>query len=217
MITRRRLMVDGADANGYDFVDMGSAGKWATCDTGASKPEEIGKYFAWGETEGSSGSGKVFSWTNYKLCNGSGNTLTKYCTNSSYGTVDNKTVLDLEDDAARVNMGGTWRIPTAEEYNELISKCNNEWTTNYNGTGVSGVLFTLKTDSSKQLFLPATGYIGVTITNNTNCFRWLNCLFNTTNSNLGKNMTGSSSIGGGNQGYLNRCYGLPIRAILSSY
>ena len=83
--------------------------------------------------------------------------MTKYCTNSSYGTVDNKTTLDLKDDAARANMGGDWRMPTASEFQELYDNTTNEWVTNYKGTGVNGMKFTSKTNG-KSIFFPASGY-----------------------------------------------------------
>ena len=94
---------------------------------------------------------------NYKYCNGSEKTLTKYNNDSSCGTVDNKTTLDLEDDAARANMGGDWRMPTKAEFQELIDNTTNQWVTNYNGSGVNGRKFTSKTDTSKYIFIPAAG------------------------------------------------------------
>lgn len=148
------------DPNGYDYVNMGSAGLWATCNVGASKPEDIGLYFAWGETTGYKDAADKegeFTWNSYKLCNGSSSTMTKYCTSSSYGIVDNKTILELEDDAAYINMGGSWRMPTEEEFQKLYNACTTTWTTQ---NGVIGRLFKLKTDSSKQLFFPAAGYAG---------------------------------------------------------
>ena len=72
---------------GHEYVDLGLSVKWATCNVGASSPEEYGDYFAWGEVEPK----EVYDWNTYKWCNGSEYSLTKYCTNSSYGTVDNKT------------------------------------------------------------------------------------------------------------------------------
>jgi len=87
---------------------------------GASSPEGYGDYFAWGETTAKSD----YSWITYKWCNGSSESLTKYNTSSSYGTVDNKTVLDSADDAAHANWGGSWRMPTHAEWTEL----NENWT-----------------------------------------------------------------------------------------
>ena len=135
----------------YAYVDLGlpSGLKWATCNVGATKPEEYGDYFAWGETTPKT----TYDWSTYKWCNGSYDTLTKYCTNSSYGTVDNKTVLDLEDDAASVNMGGSWRMPTVEEQTELRTECTWTWTTL---NGVNG--YNVEGPNGNSIFLPAAGY-----------------------------------------------------------
>ena len=113
--------------NGHEYVDLGlpSGLKWATCNVGASSPEDYGDYYAWGETETKS----TYNWSTYKWCNGSSSTLTKYCTDSSRGTVDDKTTLDLEDDVAHVKWGGDWRMPTRQNYSELIYNCIWEWTT----------------------------------------------------------------------------------------
>ena len=137
--------------NGYEYVYLGlpSGLKWATMNVGASKPEEYGDYFAWGETEPKSN----YYWSTYKWCNGSEKTQTKYNTKSNYGTVDNKTVLDPKDDAAHVNWGGSWRMPTDEEWTELRTKCTWTWTSQ---NGVSGRLVT--GPNGKSIFLPAAGY-----------------------------------------------------------
>ena len=137
--------------NGYEYIDLGlpSGLKWATMNVGATKPEEYGALFAWGETEPKS----FYKWSTYKWCNGSENTQTKYNTNSSYGTVDNKTMLDPEDDAAHVNWGGSWRMPTDEEWTELRTKCTWKWTTK---NRVYGKLVT--GPNGKSIFLPAAGY-----------------------------------------------------------
>ena len=135
--------------NGYGYVDLGLSVKWATCNVGASSPEEYGDYFAWGETEPKS----IYDWSTYKYCNGSETTLTKYCTSSSNGTVDNKTTLELSDDAARANWGGSWRMPTAAELTELIDNCTRTWTTQ---NGVKGYKVTSKKNGN-SIFLPAAG------------------------------------------------------------
>ena len=89
--------------DGYAYVDLGliSGTKWATCNVGASSPEDYGYYFAWGEVSPKF----VYDSDSYKWSKGSNDTMTKYCTSSSYGTVDHKTTLDLSDDAAYVNWG----------------------------------------------------------------------------------------------------------------
>ena len=144
-------------SNGYEYVDLGlpSGLKWAKCNIGASTAIDNGLYFAWGETVGykDTSSGKRFDWSDYKYCNGSYNTLTKYNTNSSYGTVDNKTTLEPSDDAATVNMGSSWRMPSSGDYQELIDNTTNTWTT---VNGVNGRLFT--GNNGNTLFLPASGY-----------------------------------------------------------
>ena len=141
--------------NGYTWEDLGlpSGTKWATCNVGASAPEEYGDYYAWGETTTKS----TYEWSTYKWCNGSFATLTKYNTSSSSGTVDNKTVLELADDAARANWGGAWRMPTDAEWTELRDNCAWAWTDNYNGTGVAGRIVTSNINGN-SIFLPAAGY-----------------------------------------------------------
>ncbi len=122
---------------------------------GASKPEDYGDYFAWGET--SPQSSNTYSWSSYKWRSGSDDTMTKYSINSQYGNngfTDNKTVLDLEDDAAHANWGGDWRMPTKAEYLELINNTTSEWTTL---NGVNGCKFTSKTNGN-SIFLPAAGF-----------------------------------------------------------
>ncbi len=133
-------------------VDLGlpSGTKWADRNVGASSPEDYGGYYAWGETEEKA----VYDWSTYKWCNGSYNTQTKYCTDSSYGTVDNKTVLDPEDDVAHVKWGGAWKMPTLDQVEELLDNCSSEWTT---VNGVKGRKFTSKINGN-SIFLPAAGY-----------------------------------------------------------
>ena len=137
--------------NGHEYVDLGlpSGTKWAACNVGATKPEEFGGYYAWGETEEKSN----YSWSTYKWCNGSYDSLTKYCTSSSYGTVDNKTVLDPQDDVAHVKWGGSWRMPTLDEQEELLNKCTWSWTTQ---NGVNG--YKVTGPNGNSIFLPAAGY-----------------------------------------------------------
>ena len=139
--------------NSHDWVDLGlpSGLKWATCNVGANAPEEYGDYFAWGEVEPKT----TYDWSTYKWCNGSYDTQTKYCTYSSYGTVDNKTVLDKEDDAAAVNWGGKWRMPTKAEQDELRQQCTWTWTSK---SGVNG--YQVTGPNGKSIFLPAAGYRG---------------------------------------------------------
>ena len=143
--------------NGHEYVDLGlpSGTLWATCNVGATKPEEYGDYFAWGETESKSTYNDLtYKWFAYETIGTNRRFYaTKYCTNETYGIVDNKTTLELSDDAAHANWGGNWRMPTAIEQNELYSECTSNWTTH---NGVNGYKFVGSNGNS--IFLPAAGY-----------------------------------------------------------
>ena len=143
------VTVGSKPSNDHEAVDLGLSVKWANMNVGANAPEEPGDYFAWGETEPKD----YYDWSTYKWCNGSSNTLTKYCIDSRYGTIDNKTTLDLSDDAAHANWGGTWRMPTVDEIKELVNSCSWEWTTQ---NGVNGQKATGPNGNS--IFLPAAGF-----------------------------------------------------------
>ena len=138
--------------NGHEYVDLGlpSGLKWATCNVGASSPNEYGNYYAWGET----GEKGLCDWDTYKWCKGGDDTMTKYCTNSNDGIVDNKTVLDLEDDVAHVKWGGSWRMPTLDEQKELLDNCTWIWTTE---NGING--YRVTGPNGNSIFLPAAGYL----------------------------------------------------------
>ncbi len=134
--------VSGSGGGSHEYVDLGLSVKWATCNVGASKPEDYGDYFAWGETETNS----VYSWSTYfDSVNGSSSNFDKYAK-------DKKTVLDPEDDVAHDKWGANWRIPTKAEQDELRTKCSWTWTTQngVNGRMVSG-------PNGKSIFLPAAG------------------------------------------------------------
>ena len=136
--------------NGHEYVDLGlpSGLKWATCNVGANNPWEDGGYYAWGETEEK----ENYDFETYKWCRGSDDNMTKYCTDRDYGKEDNKTVLDPEDDVAHVKWGGSWRMPTNAELDELCNNCTWTWTTqsNVNGYKVTG-------PNGNSIFLPAAG------------------------------------------------------------
>ena len=141
------------DDDEHEWVDLGlpSGTLWATCNVGANAPEEYGDYFAWGETEPK----ELYDWSTYKWCNGSNTTITKYCTNSSYGYngfVDGKTELDSEDDAATANWGSSWRTPSVEQLNEICAYCSQKW---FEINGVRGKLIT--GPNGNTLFFPAAG------------------------------------------------------------
>ena len=134
-----------------ESVDLGlpSGLKWATCNIGAESPEDYGDFFAWGETEPDDS----YNWPDYKWCIGTWKSFTKYCTCADEGTIDNKTVLEDADDAAVINWGGNWRMPTKEEMQELVDNCTWTWTSQ---NDVYGYLVTGSNGNS--IFLPVGGY-----------------------------------------------------------
>ena len=153
----------------HAYVDLGlpSGLLWATCNVGANNPEGFGDYFAWGETEPKD----TYYPDTYLYCMGSNNTFTKYCGNSSYGYngfTDNLTILLPEDDAATVNWGEEWRMPTKEEWQELL---NNTTHTLTNQNGVKGLLFTAL--NGNCIFLPSAGsYWGSSLEYADNGYYW---------------------------------------------
>ena len=121
-----------------EAVDLGLSVKWASWNIGASKPEDYGFYFSWGETSPKTN----YAWSTYKF----GNSLSKY--NSTY----NKKTLEPSDDAAVVLWGDNWRMPTNDEEKELYQKCSWKYTTvnGINGYQVTG-------PNGNSIFLPAAG------------------------------------------------------------
>ena len=143
--------------DGHDYVDLGLSVKWSTHNIGAVEPEDYGDYFAWGETESKSS----YTWLNYRFRT-SGNSysdvmFSKYNTSSSYGNVDNKTKLEEPDDVAHVKWGGNWRMPTKDEYTELLNNCTWTWTTQ-NGIKGYKVTSNMYGYTDRTIFLPAAGY-----------------------------------------------------------
>lgn len=141
----------------YMYVDLGlpSGLRWATANVGANKSTAYGGYYAWGETSEKDN----YCMETYKLCQGKEKTFTKYCRSASYGIMDGKTTLEPEDDAATVNMGNGWRMPTRSEMQELIDGCTWTWTANFNNTGVAGNIGKSK-NNDNIIFLPAAGAFG---------------------------------------------------------
>ena len=138
----------------HAYVDLGlpSGTLWATCNVGATTPEGYGDYFAFGETEPKTN----YCWNTYKYCVGDYNQLTKYCNISDFGYngfTDNQIVLLPEDDAATVNWGDSWCIPSTEQWIELRDHTRIDVTTQ---NGVNGRLFTASNGNS--IFLPAPGF-----------------------------------------------------------
>ncbi len=147
----------------HEAVDLGltSGTLWATTNVGADNPQDIGLFFAWGDTEGhgsDTADGYMFSWENYKWGEVSGydTFFTKYCSDSSRGKdgfVDGKFELDPEDDAAYVNWGNEWRMPSKQQLDELLNECTWTLATIGNMTG-----YEVEGPNGNSIFLPTTGW-----------------------------------------------------------
>ena len=187
--------------NGYDYVDLGlpSGTLWATCNVGASKPSDAGLYFQWGDTSGYTanqvgiGEGKkkfASDWSDYKWRlsgdSDSNVTFTKYTTPGA--------TLELEDDAAHVNMGGDWHMPTPTQIQELLDNTTSAWAIL---DEVNGMKFTSKSDPSKSIFIPAVGFAyGGTVRNSgTEADVWSSML-NTDDNNHGQYLYFNSGLAG---------------------
>lgn len=142
--------IDNSTDGGWVDLGLPSGLLWASCNLGADSPEGYGNYFAWGETQ----SKDLYDWSTYRYCTAEGDsllTLTKYNTSTDYGTKDNLTTLQTMDDAAAARLSGT-RMPTREDWEELLAGTIAEWTTQ---NGVAG--YRLTAPNGNSLFLPAAG------------------------------------------------------------
>ena len=182
---------------------------WAECNVGASKPEEYGEYFAWGEVETKT----IYYWETTKYANVNSShevTILKYCTYESDGPVDNKTVLDPEDDVAHVMLGGKWRMPTRDELLALMDQCIWNWGAK---NGINGYEVCSRVNSNK-IFLPAGGYAYGSIYNifgkGSSGGLWTSSL--TEASSLGASCLEFSAWAYSNSEY-SRYFGLPIRPV----
>lgn len=203
--------------NGHKYVDLGlpSGTLWATTNVGASKPSDSGLYFQWGDTKGYTkdqvGDGeckKAFTWEDYKWylsgTHKEGNLKFK-----KYTTPGAK--LEFEDDAANANMGGDWHMPTPEQFKELLDNTTSERTEQ---DGVEGMTFTSKKDSSKSIFIPASGSAWVGDTHISGHYGF-----------VFSNMLSNSEVRSGQYFYFTpkeagiysgdgRCIGLPVRGVI---
>ncbi len=182
-----------------EYVDLGLSVKWATFNIGASCPEGAGDFFAWGETEPKN----EYSWSTYKYGT-SGDIPTKY------NVTDGIRVLEAADDAASVNWGNNWRMPTETEMDELRENCTWTWDTL---NGIVGVRVTSKTNNSNSIFLPAAGKSD---SNDVEGYYWASTCPSTTNLPLsGDNIVFrlSNEKLEVNPGGTSRWKGLPVRPV----
>ena len=187
--------------NGHEYVEMGDGLKWATMNVGASTPEAYGDYFAWGETTKKAD----YSWSTYfDNPSGDGTTFTKYAT-------DKKTVLDLTDDAARQNWGGTWRMPTDAEWTALLNEDNFDWEWDDTRKGYT-VTSKITGYTDNSIFLPAAGYrYGASLSNaGSGGYYWSSSLY-TSSSIIARRVYFNSSFVGRGSSY--RYYGQSVRPV----
>ena len=194
-----------------DAIDLGlpSGLKWAQWNIGADAPEESGFYYAWGAIEPDWG----HRWSTYVWGTGEEEEkVTKYCFQSNFGSVDNLTTILLEDDAAHIHWGGSWRMPTMDEINELTNQDNCTWSwTSLNS--VSGFLVTSKRNEN-SIFIPAAGVYWWEYINNigATCFLWSSSLYNDSSTNAcGLFVDSQFHFWSGT--FNSRCCGWPIRPV----
>lgn len=202
------------------FVDLGVSAKWAPynlCESGfVDAVTDWGDFYAWGELEPhyssidpltwKNGYSEGYTWSNYKWCNGSSSSLTKY------GTVDGRYVLEMGpdgDDAASRKLGLGWRIPTKEDWQELLDQCNWAW---WSIDGQPGYKVTSRKDSSKWIFMPLCGYIDGDYQKDKDFYGvyWSSTV---SSNDSGAAWTTSMSTALGGLGTYYRCTGLPIRPV----
>lgn len=187
--------------NEPEYVDLGLSVKWATCNLGASSPEQSGKYYAWGETTGYTGEQIESSVRNF--------TSAEYDNNESKPASGFIGTLNAEYDAATKEFGSNWRIPTADEYQELLDRTTHEWVENYKGSGINGGTFTAF--NGAVLFLPATGFVS-----NGLCYMDSNGMYSTSVSTINDVRTVLNMDYRNNMEITNDCgryLGAPIRPV----
>lgn len=182
----------------HDYVDLGLSVKWATCNVGASSFTDYGDYYAWGETEPK----EDYSWKTYMWCNGRYETINKYGKSLDYVFV-----LESLDDAATVNWGEKWRMPTIAELQELENNCTWEWKII---NGVNGYKITAK--NNNWIFLPVAGYRYGTSSTNVGSYGlyWSSTVYES-NSDLAYSLSFYS--GSKSTGRSSREYGRTVRPV----
>lgn len=207
----------------YEMVDLGlpSGIKWANKNIGAIGVTDYGQYFQWGDVEGFTGvqvtgscHSKTFNWANYKYSNNGDGTaadMTKY-----QGTgegLDGLSVLEAVDDAAVANMGGSWHMPTEANFNEILNtaNCTKAWTTDYNGSGINGYLFT-STNNGNTLFFPAAGYCSFGSLNSAGSYGnyWSAAMDSSVVQGRGLSFSSGSCV----MNYTFRFFGLAVRGVV---
>ena len=204
-----------SEVSEMEYVDLGLSVKWATCNLGASKPTEYGGYYQWAGTKDVSDTKINLDWNNcpYHTGDDGSSGWTKYNSKSSVGTVDNKTVLEAMDDPASVALGGKWRMPTDEEWQELRNPDNCSWTwTTIDGVKGRKVQSKKSGYTDNWIFLPAAGYRGFDgfYDVGSHGIHWSSCIGADITSNacyMGFDLNGTY------RGFRSRFFGLPVRPV----
>lgn len=198
--------------NGYTYVDLGleSGCLWATYNVGAKKVTDYGFLFAWGETEPKN----TYDSDNYAWRARSTECWSKYCTNQESEGFDNQDHLLSEDDAASANWGGGWRMPTKKEQMELFLSCDWKWVKDFNGSGVAGQMG-ISRKNGNVIFFPSAGYFHEVFKDDINDdgYYWSSSLEGDYPQVLKLSMNFSSHSTAITK-YINRYYGLSIRAVV---
>lgn len=196
--------------NGHEYVDLGLSVMWATCNIGGTSPEDYGSYFAWGETNPKD----LYDWSNYKYYNKQYDLIVKYYNG-------NKNRLDLSDDAAHVNWGGKWRIPTETEWTELVENCTAKREISIqlpDGLGqvsYGGIKFISKINGNSIILPFAGGAVMRELDDvRNNGFYWSSTLYSDDSTKAWGLYVDSS---GGGVAILLRAYGQSIRPVFSPY
>lgn len=208
--TTAALRISVTDPSAPKGVDLGLSVRWAEFNVGATKAQEFGGYYAWGELEPSAN-----SWSSYKWKKSGTDwdnvKLTKYNTDSAFGTVDGRTELEYADDIAAVSYGGNWRMPTDAEWKELTDNCSWTWTAL---DGVKGYSIKSKIPGfeSATIFLPAAGYRydNTTYAAGSEGGYWSSTLYQgITSYAWAMNFDAGMVL----RYYISRCYGHSVRAV----
>ena len=142
------------------FIDLGlpTGTKWANMNIGATSETDYGLYFQWGDTVGYAGD-EALNHSTWLTCPGNGGNEDYDVTSITVWDKEHLTsgILKTDVDAAYVHTNGKAKMPTRAQYQELLDETDHSWVTDYNGTGINGMKFVNKTDSSKYIFIPASG------------------------------------------------------------
>lgn len=155
---------NSSSQSGPEMIDLGLSVKWAACNLNAVRPEDSGSYFSWGDVKGQTWDGSQWSDTGF------------WDSNVPAYELDDQGNLKPEFDAAHEILGGSWRMPTKAEIQELIDNCSCTRTDDYNGTGIAGVIFTSKIEgyTDRSIFIPAASYGLTTLLQEPESFYGLN-------------------------------------------